>query len=123
MMNLESKSLLLYPGLAFALTVIFGVWLSRLKKPYQQVVFTIHKLLALAAVVLVGLGFRNWFNSRAVQPEGILQMVLFAILTIILFASGALLSLDKLDYKLLRLLHRIAPVGLVLLGVWMVFLV
>jgi hypothetical protein len=50
-------------------------------------------------------------------------MVLFAILTIILFASGALLSLDKLDYKLLRLLHRIAPVGLVLLGVWMVFLV
>jgi hypothetical protein len=41
-------------------------------------------------------------------------------MTIILFASGALMSLDKLDYKLLRLLHRIAPVGLVLLGVWMV---
>jgi hypothetical protein len=105
---------------AFVLTVIFGFWLSCLGKPYHQVVFNIHKLIALAAVVLVGLQFSNWFKSGEVQPEWILQVVLIAIMMIILFASGALMSLDKLDYKLLRLLHRITPVGLVLLGVWMV---
>ena len=115
---MNTLNLIIYPGVAFVLTVILGFWLSRLGKPYHQVVFNIHKLIALVAFVMVGLGFKNWVNSGAVQPECILQVILFAILIIILFASGALLSLEKLDYKLLRLLHRIAPVGLVLLGVW-----
>ena len=117
---MNSVSLILYPGMAFVLTVILGFWLSRLGKPYHQVVFNFHKLIALAAVVMVGVEFSNWFKSGEVQPEWILLVVLIAIMTIILFASGALLSLEKLDYKLLHLLHRIAPVGLVLLGVWMV---
>jgi hypothetical protein len=105
--------------MAFVLTVILGFWLSRLGKPYHQVMFNIHKLIALAGVVLVGLQFSNWFKSGEVQPEWILIVVLIAIMTIILFASGALMSLDKLDYKLLRLLHRIAPAALVLLVIWM----
>ena len=113
----------LIPQWGIVLTVILGFWLSRLGKPYHQVVFNIHKLIALAAVVMVGLQFSNWFKSGEVQPEWILLVVLIAIMTIILFASGALMSLNKLDYKLLRLLHRIVPVGLVLLGVWMVGLI
>ncbi len=117
---MNSESLFLYPGVAFVTTVFFGFWLSRLGKPYQQVVFNIHKLIALAAVVLVGLQFSNWFKFEEVKSEWILMVVLLAIMTIILFASGAMMSLDKLNYKLLRLLHRITPVGLVLLGVWMV---
>ncbi len=117
---MNSVSLIIYPSVAFVFTVIFGFWLSRLGKPYHQVVFNIHKLIALAGAVLVGLQFSNWFKSSEVQPEWILLVVLIAIMTIILFASGALMSLEKLDYKLLRLLHRIAPIGLVLLGVWMV---
>ena len=115
---MNTLNLIIYSGVAFVLTVILGFWLSRLGKPYHQVVFNIHKLIALAAVVLVGLQFSDWFKSGAVQPEWILLVVLIAIMTIILFASGALMSLEKLDYKLLRLVHRIAPVGLVLLGVW-----
>ncbi|MDO9085049.1 MAG: hypothetical protein Q7U53_02475 [Anaerolineaceae bacterium] len=115
---MNTLNLIIYPGVAFVLTVILGFWLSRLDKPYHQVVFNIHKLIALVAVVMVGLQFSNWFKSGEVQSEWILMVVLLAIMTIILFASGALLSLEKLDYKLLRLLHRSAPVGLVLLGVW-----
>ena len=106
--------------MAFVLTVILGFWLSRLGKPYHQIVFNIHKLIALAAVVMVGLQFSNWFKSGEVQPEGILMVVLLAIMTIILFASGALMSLDKGNYKLLQWTHRIVPIVLVLLGVWMV---
>ncbi len=117
---MNSANLLLYTCALFVITVIFGFWLSRLGKPYHQVVFNIHKLTALAAVVLVGLQFSNWFKSGDVLSEWILLVVLIAIMTIILFASGALMSLEKLDYELLRLFHRIAPVALVLLGVWMV---
>ena len=117
MMNPVSKSLFLYPALAFSLTIILGLWLSRLGKPYQQILFNFHKLIALAAVVLVGLQFSKWIKFGEIPPLMNLLMVLIAIMTIILFASGALMSLDKLDYKLMHLLHQIASVGLVSLGI------
>jgi len=115
--------MIFYPGVVFVLTVIFGFWLSRLGKPYQQILFNIHKLIALAAVVLVGLQLSKWIKSGEVPPQMILLMILMAIMTIVLFAIGALMSLDKLDYKFLLFLHRIAPVGLVLLGMiyWLQF--
>ena len=37
-----------------------------------------------------------------------------------LFASGAIMSLDKGNFKLLQWSHRIAPIVLIGLGVWMV---
>jgi len=112
------ENLIFYPGVAFVLTVFLGFWLNRLGKPYQVMLFNIHKLVALAGVVLLGLGFIKQFETGPVQTPVIILMVSIAIMAIILFASGTLMSLDKLNYKFLRLLHRVAPVGLVLLGVW-----
>ncbi len=117
---MNSANLLLYSSLAFLFTVILGFSLSRLGKPYHQGLFNIHKLIALAGVVLVGLQFSNWFQSGEVQPEWILLMVLIALMVIILFASGAIMSLDKGNFKLLQWSHRMAPIVLIGLGVWMV---
>lgn len=121
MVNPVSESLLLYPGLALALSVIFGFWLSRLGKPYQQVVFNIHKLLALAVVVMVALGFNQRFKSEVISTEWLLLMILIAIMTIILFASGALMSLEKWNYHWLKWIHRLASITLVLGAVGWVF--
>ncbi len=38
-------------GVLFGLTLAFGVWLSQAGKPYNPVLFNIHKLTALAAVI------------------------------------------------------------------------
>ena len=120
---MNSANLFLYISGAIIVTVILGLWLSRLGKPYQEVLFNIHKLLALAAVVLVGLQFSNWIKSGEIQSELVWLLVLIALIVIILFASGALMSLDKGKYKWLQWSHRIAPVALVLLGVWMFVIV
>ena len=49
MMNAYSVYLL--PGIAFLLTTGTGIWLSQLGKPLNGVLFTVHKLVAVAAVI------------------------------------------------------------------------
>jgi len=117
---MNSITFFIYPGGAFIVTVLFGFWLSRQGKPYQGVLFSVHKLLALAAVVLVGLQFSNRFKSGEMFADWKILLILIALMVLILFASGALMSLDKLNYKMLRWFHRLAPIGLVGLGAWMI---
>jgi hypothetical protein len=39
------------PGIIFLLTLVFGIWLSNSGKPYNGILFNIHKLIALGAVI------------------------------------------------------------------------
>ena len=43
------------PGVLFILTLVFGFWLSRSGKPYHTLIFNVHKLIALAAVVVTAI--------------------------------------------------------------------
>lgn len=115
---MNSASLLLCTGVLFIVTVIFGFWLSHLGKPYHQILFNVHKLIALAVVVLVGLEFSKLLKSGNVESKIILLVIFFAVMVISLFASGAIMSLDKLNFTMLRWIHRIAPIVMVGLGVW-----
>lgn len=99
--------------LAFLLTIVFGFWLSKLGKPYRGALFTIHKLLALGAVVAAGVQmFRN-LERTGTQVTLIILLVVAVVCVIALFASGALMSQDKLDYNLLRTIHRLAPIAFI----------
>ncbi len=97
-------------GIAFILTLAFGVWLSRMGKPYNGVVFNIHKLCALAAVILTAVPiYRALAAPGDPQTLAILLIVLAAACVVALFASGALMSLDKWSYKILLALHQVGP--------------
>ncbi len=105
------------PGLLFALTLVFGFWLSHSGKPYNGLLFNVHKLIALACVVLFGIQFSKTFQAPDWQM--VVLLTVFALCVIVLFASGALMSAGKLDYALMLTIHRVAPVVLmiVLVGV------
>ncbi len=49
---METLSKFTLPGILFALTLAFGFWLSHAGKPYNGLLFNVHKLIALGAVVL-----------------------------------------------------------------------
>lgn len=104
----------LVAGIAFVLTIVIGFWLSKLGKPYNGALFNVHKLLALGAVVVAGIQVYGMLKSIEVQILAILLVVLATVCVIILFASGALMSMDKLDYKVMRSVHRIGLVVLIL---------
>ena len=98
-------------GMGLALTLAFGFWLSQLGKPYNGILFNLHKLIALGTVVFAVLQISNTMDLAG-QSLLIAALIVAGICVVALFASGALMSMGKLDYALTLTIHRIAPVGL-----------
>ena len=118
---MEAFSKFITPGILFALTLVFGFWLSHAGKPYPGILFNVHKLIALAGVVLTGMQFYKMLHTF----DGLLAvlLVLLALCVIALFVSGALMSAGKLDYALMLTIHRVAPLVLAVgFGLVMIFL-
>jgi len=110
------------PGIAFLLTLVFGFWLSNSGKPYNGILFNVHKLIALGAMVIAVVQLAQILKTCHALAVIVALLVLAAICVIALFASGALMSAGKLDYGLLLSLHRIAPVVLVIAMALVVYL-
>ncbi len=100
---------LVIPGSLFLLTAGFGFWVGRLGKPYNQILFNIHKLIALGAVILSG---RRIFgmNHLAGFPLFVVLLISITVLCVIaLFASGAIMSIrDEIPQPAL-IVHRLSP--------------
>jgi len=109
---LDALSNFTIPGFIFLLTMVFGLWLSRLGKPYNGLLFNIHKLAALGAVVLTVIRLSGALKNVDSMTSIIVLLALAVICVVALFATGALMSLGKLDYNLLVTIHKIAPVAL-----------
>lgn len=109
------------PGILFLLTMAFGFWLSHAGKPYNGLLFNIHKLIALGAVVIAIVQFSKTLNGVDSPVLLIVLLVVAALCVVALFASGALMSLGKLDYSLTLTIHRTAPVVLALALVVVVY--
>jgi hypothetical protein len=119
----ETLSKFTSPGIGLALTLAFGFWLSRLGKPYNGILFNIHKLIALGTVVFAVLQISKTMNI-APSPFLITMLVLAGLCVVVLFASGALMSIGKLDYALTLTIHRIALEALIIalaLGAFLVY--
>jgi hypothetical protein len=102
------------PIVTILLTLIFGFWLSHAGKPYNGILFNVHKLIALGAVIVTVVQLSKTLKDTDALVWIITLLVIAAICVVALFASGALISLGKLDYALMLAFHRIAPVVLVI---------
>ena len=120
---MDTFSKFTFPGILLVLTLAFGFWLSSAGKPYNGILFNIHKLIALSGVIYTSWQFFQWMKIADASLALTILLVVTALCVITLFASGGLLSAGKLDYALMMLIHRIAPVALVVgLGLVMVLL-
>ena len=109
-MNLLNVFLL--PGLLLVLTLGFGIGVSSGGKPYNGFLFNIHKLAALAALVLAILEFNKMFKVVPATSLIILLLVLAGLCVLVLFLSGAFLSIGSGPQGLFLWLHRILPLVL-----------
>lgn len=100
-------------GGLFILTLAFGFWLSHLGKPYNGILFNVHKLIALGAVVVMAIQMVKLLRGMETQALVIVLLVVAALCVISLFVSGALMSAGKLEYNLMLTIHRVAPFVLV----------
>lgn len=96
--------ILLYLGI-----FVSGLWLSRLGRPLNVILLTVHKLISLAAVVLLVLTvYRVTWEAPldAIDWVAVAATGLFFVGTI---ATGALLSTDKPTSAIVLTLHRVTP--------------
>lgn len=113
---------LLTPGMIFLLTLASGLWLSCAGKPLKTGIFTVHKLIALAAVVVTALQTYKALTILEVEPIIIALIVVIGLCVVALFATGALMSADKPGYRSLLTIHRIAPLLAVVAGALVIYL-
>lgn len=104
----------LSPALVFVLTVVFGFWLCKTGKPYNGVLFNMHKLLALGNVIITAIVVSRMVENIQLTVEIVVLLVLAVLSVISLFGTGALMSIGKLDFSLVRMIHKISMTILVL---------
>ena len=108
-----TTSKFILPIILFILTVAAGFWVSKTGKPYNTGLFTLHKLLALAALVLAGIALAKLLIATPSQTLIMVLVVLAALSVIALFATGALMSIQKTVGSAWLLIHRMASILLV----------
>lgn len=99
----------LTPGIIFLLTLASGLWLSRTGKPLNIVIFTVHKLIALATVIFTGMAIYNLIKNTQIQFLIAALIVVVALCVLALFVTGALMSRDKPLNDNLLTVHKVAP--------------
>jgi len=104
-----SVSRIVVTGLLFLFTLVFGIWLSNAGKPYNSVLFNIHKLIALGAVIFIAVTVHQLRTSVGIQTLTIGAIAITGLLFLALFVSGALLSIGKPDHVAILTIHRVAP--------------
>lgn len=96
-------------GLFCLFIFLSGFWLTRSGKPYNGALFNVHKLLALAAVVLFVV---TLFRVNGVDALGAGEWIAGAVTVLFfigLFVTGALVSIDKVMPAIVRRLHHVIP--------------
>jgi hypothetical protein len=101
---------LIVSGSLLAFSVLSGVWLSSLGRPYNTAVFAIHKLLALAAVIVIALYVVGLYRALDTRTSVLVAAIAATVLLFLaLFATGAILSLRPMPPQAILLVHQVAP--------------
>jgi hypothetical protein len=98
-------------GVLFLGMMLFGIWLGVTGKPYNNVLFTVHKLFALAFVVLTIIKLMPYLKEIPISGLMITLLIIAGLSIIGLFASGAAMSIIEGNKPLLLWLHRILPLS------------
>jgi hypothetical protein len=104
----------LTPAILLLLTLAFGVWLSLSGKPYNGILFNIHKLIALTTVVVTVILLYRLLKGTPLPVLPIVLIFAAGLCVLALFFTGAMMSAGKLDYPAMLAIHRIAIILMVI---------
>jgi len=96
------------PGLLFLIIVGFGIWVSKIGKPYNGLLFNIHKLVALGAAILTGIRIYRLDPISAFPKLVLLLIGLTGMGIIAMFATGAIMSIQDQVNKGPKLIHQVS---------------
>lgn len=92
----------------FLLIFLLGFWLSRSGKPYSMALFTIHKLLAVGALVFIGFLAYRAHQLTALNGVQVAVLALMVTCFLVTIITGGLLNLERVP-SALKIVHHIMP--------------
>ncbi len=95
-------------GSFFLFIFLFGFLLSRAGKPYPGLLFNVHKLIALGALVFLAITVYNAHRAAALTPALIAAVVFTGLCFVATIVAGGLLNVDK-SPAFLAVIHRYSP--------------
>ena len=103
---------LIINGIIFIIILISGFWLSKSGKPYGTLLFTVHKLMALAFLVYVFIISKKLVKTTELNP--VLWMIMItAVLSVgLIFTTGGILSSQEEVKTTLVVVHKISSLVL-----------
>jgi len=105
---------LIISSLLLVLLFIAGIVLHRAGKPYPGLLFNVHKLSAVAMLVLLAISMVQLYRQTDPGLIFYLTLGIMALAALGLLVSGGMLSLDKL-HRSMQIIHRWAT-GLLLVS-------
>jgi hypothetical protein len=106
---MRTETSILITGLLFAVKFGAGYWLTRSGRPYSTILLTIHKLVALAIVAMVGITIHRLRRDVGLSGIEIVATILTGLLFLLTIASGGLVSADRPANTAMLIVHRAAP--------------
>ncbi len=105
---MDISSQWIVPGILFLVIIGVGFWVSKLGKPYNGLLFNIHKLIALAAAILTGIRIFRLDPWETFPVLAILFIALALGGVIAMFATGAMMSIQDQVKRTPKLVHQIS---------------
>ncbi len=104
-------SKLIVAGILFLLTLISGMIVSRSGRPLSIGLVTLHKLIAVSTVVLIGIALNQLYKTA--DGKVIIEMgitLIAGICFLALIATGALLTREEMQLpEVVLKIHQVAP--------------
>jgi hypothetical protein len=96
-------------GLLFIFLLLSGVWLSNSGKPLNTLIFTIHKLIALATVIVLAVAIYQSRTAVEMNAAIWVAIIVTGLLFVAMFVTGALLSIIQPTNEVVLTIHRVIP--------------
>ena len=101
-------SRLIWTGALFIVVFLSGFWLYRSGRPINTVILTIHKLIALGALILIGVTIYQVSQAAPLSTTVIAMTVITGVVFVATIITGGLLSLEK-PVTAVSIVHRVGP--------------
>jgi hypothetical protein len=98
----------IWTGALFILVFLSGFWLYRSGRPINTVVLTLHKLIALGALILIGVTIYQVNQVAALSTTAWIAVIITGILFVTTIITGGLLSLQQ-PVMAVGIVHKIGP--------------
>jgi hypothetical protein len=108
--------------LLFILMILSGIWMRRSGKPYNVIILNVHRLISLAALVMMVLLVIPYLSGSEMTPGLWTLLSITSLFTLTALLSGWFLNRDNDTTPYMLMLHKFTPYLVTGLTTLMLFL-